>query len=661
MNRVLIFLFVLFTSYIQAQRNCGAPEVLQAQLRQYPDMKTRMGVIETHTRDYTKRLGTQRVVGEVVKIPVVVHVLYKTPQENISDAQIQSQIDALNRDFRKRNNDLTNVPSAFAPLAADIEVEFVLADRNPNGQPTNGITRTATTRSQWGMDESVKSAAFGGVSPWNTQHYLNFWVCNVGGGVLGYAQFPGGPAAYDGIVIDSKYFGVTSNSAQYNLGRTATHEVGHWFNLWHIWGDNDCGDDHVDDTPRQKTSNGGCPTFPHRSTCNTGTNGDMYMNYMDYVDDGCMNMFSQGQKNRMLAVLSPGGFREALANSPGWSGNTTTTTTTPPPTPPTNTTCAKPKNFAAQATAQSIKFSWTPVSGVANYKISYNILGENNLTTVTATGSNLEVRRFSPGSKYIAKIQSVCGATLSDYSADITFTTAGTAIVTAPSNTNCDAFESNESFSAAKTIGTTGVNTAAIATPTDKDWFKFSNSAAAPSFYITLDKLPVDYDFKLYDDKGNYLYTAQESGVAAEAVVWDNAPVGTYYLQIYGYNGTYDATKCYNLAITTSSQPFTRMSNARSVAEEVKTRQGQKIDGDPELKVSPSKNNNSLTITVPIEADQEVSYILRKADKVVAIEKAQLTKTNATHEMNIEKIRKGDFVLEVKTKEKKYTRKLVLN
>jgi hypothetical protein len=160
MNRVLIFLFVLFTSYIQAQRNCGAPEVLQAQLRQYPDMKTRMGVIETHTRDYTKRLGTQRVVGEVVKIPVVVHVLYKTPQENISDAQIQSQIDALNRDFRKRNNDLTNVPSAFAPLAADIEVEFVLADRNPNGQPTNGITRTATTRSQWGMDESVKSAAF---------------------------------------------------------------------------------------------------------------------------------------------------------------------------------------------------------------------------------------------------------------------------------------------------------------------------------------------------------------------------------------------------------------------------------------------------------------------------------------------------------------------
>lgn len=185
-------------------------------------------------------------------------------------------------------------------------IRFALATKDPKGKTTTDIVRTATTRNSFGADDSVKTRSEGGTPGWPAGRYLNLWVCNLGGGLLGYAQFPGGPAKTDGVVIVHSAFGTSGTaSAPFDLGRTATHEIGHWLNLRHIWGDeNDCsGTDHVSDTPNAQLPNYGSPTFPHLS-CDNGPNGDMFMNYMDYVDDAAMFMFTPGQITRMNATLA---------------------------------------------------------------------------------------------------------------------------------------------------------------------------------------------------------------------------------------------------------------------------------------------------------------------------------------------------------------------
>ena len=250
--------------------------------------------------------GARAARPGVTRIPVVVHVVWNTAAQNISDAQIASQIDVLNRDFRRTNPDVNNTPAAFLPLATDARIEFFLANVDQNGAPTSGITRRQTTVASFGSNDAVKSDATGGVNAWPADRYLNMWVCQLGGGLLGYAQFPGGPAATDGVVILHSAFGTTGTAAPpFHLGRTATHEIGHWLNLNHIWGDDGTGcsgTDNVADTPNQAGANTGTPTFP-RVTCSNGPNGDMFMNYMDYVDDAAMFMFTRGQVERMHAAL----------------------------------------------------------------------------------------------------------------------------------------------------------------------------------------------------------------------------------------------------------------------------------------------------------------------------------------------------------------------
>jgi hypothetical protein len=242
---------------------------------------------------------------EPYKIQVVVHVVYRTAAENIDDAQVKSQIVVLNRDYRAANTDRTKTPAVWKGLVADPMIEFALATKDPQGQPTSGITRKQTTKSSFGDDNAVKSDAKGGKSPWPTDQYLNIWVCTLAGGLLGYAQFPGGPPKTDGVVILNTAFGTSGIvKPPFNLGRTTTHEVGHFLNLRHIWGDTeDCsGTDFVDDTPNAENPNYNKPTFPHIS-CNNGPNGDMFMNYMDYVDDDSMFMFTGGQVVRMHTAL----------------------------------------------------------------------------------------------------------------------------------------------------------------------------------------------------------------------------------------------------------------------------------------------------------------------------------------------------------------------
>ena len=241
----------------------------------------------------------------ITTVPVVVHVVYSTARENISDAQIGSQIAVLNRDYRGTNRDRTKVPAVWRGLVADSRIQFRLAAKDPDGKASTGITRTLTQRSSFGTGDTVKSNASGGADPWPSERYLNIWVCTLGGGLLGYAQFPGGPPETDGVVILNAAFGVRGSAkAPFNLGRTATHEVGHWLNLRHIWGDTeDCsGGDFVADTPNAEMPNYGKPHFPHIS-CGNGPHGDMFVNYMDYVDDAAMFMFTDGQVARMHATL----------------------------------------------------------------------------------------------------------------------------------------------------------------------------------------------------------------------------------------------------------------------------------------------------------------------------------------------------------------------
>ncbi|GAA4013533.1 hypothetical protein GCM10022408_28300 [Hymenobacter fastidiosus] len=313
----------------QKVRECATMESLAQQMSADPSLAPRMAAIENQTRQFEANPISQRITALTGTIPVVVHILYSNANENISDAQIQSQIAALNEDFRKLNSDVSKTPAAFAGLAADAGLQFVLAKRDPNGNATTGIQRKSSTKTTWGTADDMKSTATGGLNAWPAGQYLNLWVCNIGGGILGYAQFPGGAASTDGVVIGPNYFGRTGYlSAPFNLGRTATHEVGHWLNLRHIWGDASCGNDLVSDTPTQQTSNGGCPSFPRR-TCGNTTNGDMFMNYMDYTDDACMYMFSTGQSTRMNALFATGGSRASLLTS---LGGTAPGGTTPPPT-----------------------------------------------------------------------------------------------------------------------------------------------------------------------------------------------------------------------------------------------------------------------------------------------------------------------------------------
>ncbi len=278
------------------QRKCAAQEILAAQLKQDPTLAIRMNQIEEFTM---KARATNRMVNGKIVIPVVVNVLYKTNAENISLTQIQSQIDILNKDFNAANSDFNKVPSLFSAVAANIEISFEL----------DAVYRKSTTKTSWGTRDTMKNTKRGGLNPTSPTSKLNLWVCTIGGGILGYAQFPGGSSATDGVVIDSKYFGLSGTAnAPYNLGRTATHEVGHWMNLRHIWGDAACGSDLVADTPTHDTANYGAPVFPHYSTC-TGKPAEMTMNYMDYTDDPAMYMFTYGQKTRMSAIFLSGGVR----------------------------------------------------------------------------------------------------------------------------------------------------------------------------------------------------------------------------------------------------------------------------------------------------------------------------------------------------------------
>lgn len=266
--------------------------------------------------------------GVIIYIPVVVHVIHNGDaygtNENITDEQVQSQITVMTQDFRR----MAGTPGFNTnPVGADVQIEFVLAKVDPNGNPTNGINRVNLCQASWStsaINSTVKPQTI-----WDPTLYMNMWSVNfTDGSLLGYAQFPhgsglaglnpiGGSANTDGVVAGYRFFGSSSlapgnYSAPFDKGRTMTHEVGHFLGLRHIWGDGNCSvDDFCADTPNAAGPNDGCPTI---DSCPGGGN-DMVQNYMDYTYDACMNIFTQDQKNRMITVMNYSPRRASLKTS----------------------------------------------------------------------------------------------------------------------------------------------------------------------------------------------------------------------------------------------------------------------------------------------------------------------------------------------------------
>ncbi|HEX6942512.1 MAG TPA: zinc metalloprotease [Gemmatimonadaceae bacterium] len=305
------------------RRTCGTMPVHQLLVLTDPEYRQNRLRIEAFSSGYTRGRRDSVLRDGVVRIPVVVHVLHRDSAENISDAQVTSQLDVLNHDFRMTNSDLSTAPPPFRARAGDARIEFVLADRDPSGASTNGITRRATSKSVFhSLHRDAHFTHLGGTDAWPTDRYLNIWVVpgltDGARKLLGYGQFPGGSAATDGVVILHRAFGTNGTAtAPYHLGRTTTHEVGHFLNLLHIWGDDDgrCdASDAVGDTPNQADANVGKPAFPC-ITCGNAPDGDMFVNYMDYSDDDSMCLFTVGQVARMRATLS--GPRASLVLSSG--------------------------------------------------------------------------------------------------------------------------------------------------------------------------------------------------------------------------------------------------------------------------------------------------------------------------------------------------------
>ena len=252
----------------------------------------------------------------VLTIPVVVHVVYKNATENISTSQINSQINVLNADFRRLNTDINSTPAAFRGLSIDPLIQFCLAQRDPSGAATTGIVRVQTTEPSFDPNtEHIKYTSLGGHDNWDPHSYLNLYVCDLQGIQIGYAKFPwqlASSPATDGVELDYTVFGTTGTAtAPFDLGRNATHEIGHWLNLLHIWGgENAClGSDSVDDTPNHGSANFGVPTFPTTDACTPAYPGLMFYNYMDYCDDIALTMFTYGQFTRTEGAL----FNERLS------------------------------------------------------------------------------------------------------------------------------------------------------------------------------------------------------------------------------------------------------------------------------------------------------------------------------------------------------------
>lgn len=376
----------------QAQRVCGSAAYAQTQT-----------TTDNHSGFAGRPTGTQRdtSANETINIPVVIHILYNTPAQNITNAQVLSQLAVLNADFNNENADRSNTPEAFKPLVGNSRIRFCLAQVDPNNKATTGIIRRQTGITTFSADDAMKSSLRGGDDAWDSKKYLNIWVCPLGSRSLGYATAPGAAADKDGVVIAYDVFGTVGTLRRpFDKGRTATHEIGHWMGLKHIWGDNDCGDDGIDDTPQQSSYNFGCPTFPQLSSCSPNANGDMFMNFMDFSDDACMNMFTIGQQQKMRSLFATGNARNSFLTS--FACDSTLIQAGPiggnTDTPQVAAKADVYKVFPNPAGA-TLNVTYTPGAEMVNKTVRvFSAVGVNVITTqLTKANTSINVSQLAPG------------------------------------------------------------------------------------------------------------------------------------------------------------------------------------------------------------------------------------------------------------------------
>lgn len=355
------------------QKICATDEHFENLIRTKPSIMQIRNSIETQTQNFLRNRGKlSRSIDPSgnITIPVVVHVIYSNANENISMAQIESQIDALNRDFNATNTDFSSIPSIFQGVAANFQMSFVL----------KSVDRRASSTTTWEADAALyKNYSTGGLDAVSTNNTMNIWVCNLsylGNAVYGYAPYPGSvDPAHDGVAVSPYCFGTVGYlSFPFTGGRTATHEVGHWLNLVHIWGNANCGNDLVDDTPVHPSLNRNCPSFPLYSTCTGQNEAQMTMNYMDYTDDACKYMFTAGQKARARALFEPSGYRVGFVT-------------------PTVLTVSGPSSLCVSNTA-TYTINNVPAGAVVTWS---NTFGANG-SVVSSSGNSITVMSNSIGS-----------------------------------------------------------------------------------------------------------------------------------------------------------------------------------------------------------------------------------------------------------------------
>ncbi|MFN6038563.1 MAG: M43 family zinc metalloprotease [Bacteroidota bacterium] len=334
-NSVLLFSALYLSapiSYAQIEK-CGAVQNFQSQVEENPQFKKRFNEAELTARKWASdNKSYLKSSNNIVYIPVVFHCVYKSISDAtyLHDSVFDRQIAVLNETYALTNSNFSSTRSIFDTIAADTQIRFCLAGQDTLGNPTSGIMRYQSNQNWFTSvaNDAIKTS----YPPWNTSKYLNVWTCDMSlfgiTVVLGYASFPGGPPEKDGIVLQSQFVGFQNNGTENNLGRTMVHEAGHWLGLRHIWGDGQqssvpCDStDYVEDTPHASdASQTDCDTT--KNTCSTESAywtqlgidpPDMVENYMDYSKDGCMTMFTKGQKERMWSFLNT--YRTGMLNNP---------------------------------------------------------------------------------------------------------------------------------------------------------------------------------------------------------------------------------------------------------------------------------------------------------------------------------------------------------
>lgn len=631
-NMKSLFFLCLFFCAQEASAQitrCATDENHQHLLNEHATYAKERERINANTARYLSNPSKQR---NTITIPVVFHVLYNTPTQNISNEQILSQLDVLNKDFKKLNADAQLTPAAFQSVAADCDIQFCLAQQDPQGQATTGIIRVPTSVTGFTNNDAVKFSAQGGSDAWDRNRYLNIWICNFSVGLLGYAQFPGGPAATDGVVCNYVSCGTIGTATYpYNKGRTLTHEIAHWLNLKHIWGDDGTGcfgSDDVFDTPNQAGYNSTCQTFP-KISCNNGPNGDMFMNFMDYTPDACMYMFTEGQKMVMQAQFVNGGSRASLLSSSACS-------------PGIVLNCEEPLSISGSNFSDNFaQVTWNTTTFSQGYTFEYKSSSDVNWNSLNCGGNTLMLYGLQPATSYTCRVRSNCNGSISNWSNTYSFTTLsspcdvplniqasniginqstitwnttpasvgyliqykwiedtiwtnqiiGNANSITLSNlissatyqvriqSNCgivnspwsnsiqfntlspacsNSYEANETKATAKIIPVNNSIASMIQTASDKDYYRFTTTNAAPKISVVMNNLPADYDIRLLASNGLTTHVmGQKRGLNSEKLTWNTPTAGaTYFLYVTGYNGSFNNATCYNITLRTSSSAF---------------------------------------------------------------------------------------------------------